>query len=551
MEAEKLHIEEGLDILVQRSEGLFLYARFLEDMIRYAQNPQDQEGTSHKLTLDMLRDERKFPMGLTGVYTTFFHRFQVTACEGKRKYRKILGPVVIAREPLPIDIWCTVSGYDGIDLFKKTVVEKAKNLLYVANGQVRVLHKSMSDFLLGKQCNRDLKFSAKKAHSAVSQFCVDNERHPYSLRHLLYHLCRAKQFALAKHYLSSRFDWISGVWSLSQLVEDASLYKGEDGQLIDTVTNALRLSITSFSKDRKELASQVYGRLGGLSVELTEQAYAKRPAGIFPIFSSLTDAASPLRLRFNKHSQSITQVCCTDVNILRRESTSSKLGTRIQVCASLCGNTGRVYVWNTYNGSVLYEINAGTRVNCIKFSRSGEFLCVDNKVFGTISGVQSLRLSIENDKVSTITVSRLDVRARGAEEVVLLGYGRKTKVFVLNTGDPLFETENPASLVSAAAISPFHYVHRRDFMSDLVLPGRNSRVPGYNFSCDPDIEQTVAVGYYNKSIQVFDLNGDLLHEFRGHSGYILVSRFYQSERFTVNRHCFIEDGIFVGSKKTL
>ena len=78
--------------MAARSEGLILYARFLE---------QELQGRD-KLTLrDIVEDGAAFPTGLAGFYEAYFRRFLEDALGGDHEaYRVLLGGTAVARGPL-------------------------------------------------------------------------------------------------------------------------------------------------------------------------------------------------------------------------------------------------------------------------------------------------------------------------------------------------------------------------------------------------------------------------------------------------------------------
>jgi len=93
---DKKELSEATEMMLLRSEGLFLYARFLDDIL---------ERTSGTLKLTDLRNSNKFPQGLDGVFSQYFQRFLEEGLDGNSQvYQLLVGSLVASREPVPVSV---------------------------------------------------------------------------------------------------------------------------------------------------------------------------------------------------------------------------------------------------------------------------------------------------------------------------------------------------------------------------------------------------------------------------------------------------------------
>ena len=94
----------AVNILTKPSKGLFLYARFVDETL------ENLAATSEnwKVTLDDIKDEGNFAASLEDTYVNFFGRFKDSFGDEDDLYRGLLGPMVVARENVPVDIIQTV-----------------------------------------------------------------------------------------------------------------------------------------------------------------------------------------------------------------------------------------------------------------------------------------------------------------------------------------------------------------------------------------------------------------------------------------------------------
>ena len=162
-----------LDDLVQKSEGVFLCAKFLVDFIRAK--------CSTLLTLEEL--DETLPAGIACVYQSYFQRLEQDLCKElnitEEQFLCFLGVIAAAREPLPLGfvpkLLCT-------NLSSSVVMRKAgkaiaivSSLLPVHEDRIHFFHKSVKDWLTDKSRYRQHCFSVEEmeGHKILSTLCCN------------------------------------------------------------------------------------------------------------------------------------------------------------------------------------------------------------------------------------------------------------------------------------------------------------------------------------------------------------------------------------------
>ena len=168
--------EENKDVLlrklVEKSEGVFLYAYFLMDYI--------QENVS-LLTLEQL--ESSLPLGISSVYRSHFKRLENELCKELKvdedEVLSFLCAVTTSREPLPVAFVSRLLNPNGGSLSAQRRINKAiaciSSLLPVRNECVHFFHKSVRDWLTNTSCygRHDFTVNEKKGHEILFNLCRD------------------------------------------------------------------------------------------------------------------------------------------------------------------------------------------------------------------------------------------------------------------------------------------------------------------------------------------------------------------------------------------
>jgi WD40 repeat protein len=312
-----------VDVVTTKSEGLFLYLRFLDEVIGNILTQGQRK---------QLREEdlQAFPHGLGGVYNDYFGRLYAKLWDEKLqnadKYVKLLGSVLSAREPLSKELWMRAFGVDGDELDDEAeneelsdffeLQQQCENLLHVprdidhplSNG-VRFVHKSMVDYLTGgRKANEEtalknpkfkhLHVRPSQRKTALAEPCLEafqsgecsNAAKEYASKHAFFHLCEAESFDQAEPLLFNLQNLLQRLRydSPNQMAADATQgmvknkkVKDESiKQSAEIVANVLRFGNVALSRERRELAGQVVGRLSRSDVaklpralELWDQAW--------------------------------------------------------------------------------------------------------------------------------------------------------------------------------------------------------------------------------------------------------------------------------------
>ena len=165
------HRKNILQALVQKSEGVMLYAHYLADFIK-----NEVPILTHELLDGIL------PSGISSVYHSYFKRLENELCKGlnvtEEHFLNFLSAVAAAREPLPL-------GFVPILLLpgKPTTVVQRKvkaaincvsALLPVQDECIHFFHKSVKDWLIETSHYEQHCFSVdeKEGHEVLSKLCI-------------------------------------------------------------------------------------------------------------------------------------------------------------------------------------------------------------------------------------------------------------------------------------------------------------------------------------------------------------------------------------------
>ena len=166
------HRENILQTLVQKSEGVMLYAHYLADFIK-KEVPV--------LTAELL--DSILPSGISSVYHSYFKRLENELCKElnvtEEQFLKFLSAVAAAREPLPLGFVPTLllPGKTASVLQRrvKAAIACVSALLPVQDECIHFFHKSVKDWLIEKSNYEQHYFSVdnKEGHEVLSKLCID------------------------------------------------------------------------------------------------------------------------------------------------------------------------------------------------------------------------------------------------------------------------------------------------------------------------------------------------------------------------------------------
>ena len=196
------HQEIVLLALVQKSEGVMLYAHYLVDFIRKEVPVFTPE------LLDSI-----LPSGISSVYHTYFKRLERELCKElnvtEEQFLNFLSAVAAAREPLPLGfvpiLLLPGKPTSVVQRKVKAAIACVSALLPVQDECIHFFHKSVKDWLIEKSNYEQHYFSVdeKEGHQVLSKLCIDElsqvkgkgvdwvkftESTKYALRHGVQHM---------------------------------------------------------------------------------------------------------------------------------------------------------------------------------------------------------------------------------------------------------------------------------------------------------------------------------------------------------------------------
>ena len=166
--------EEHKDVLlrklVEKSEGVFLYAYFLIDFI--------QRNVS-RLTQEQL--ESSLPLGISSVYRSHFKRLENELCIELKidedQMLNFLCALIASREPLPVAFVSRLLSLSRRPLSVQRKINKAiasiSSLLPVRDDCLHFFHKSVKDWLTNTSCygRHDFTVDEKEGHKILFNLC--------------------------------------------------------------------------------------------------------------------------------------------------------------------------------------------------------------------------------------------------------------------------------------------------------------------------------------------------------------------------------------------
>lgn len=200
---EEAHKNVLLKKLVERSEGVFLYAYFLISFF-------EEENVS-LVTLKQVQN--KLPLGISSVYLSHFKRLERELCEElkveEEQVLSFLCALTASREPLPITFASKILKASEKSLAAERRVNKAiaciSTLLPIRNGRLHFVHKSVKDWLANTSsyCQHDFIVDRKQGHEILFKLCAAeldnikrkeplgsqfNDTEKYALQHGVQHM---------------------------------------------------------------------------------------------------------------------------------------------------------------------------------------------------------------------------------------------------------------------------------------------------------------------------------------------------------------------------
>ena len=166
------HRENILQALVQKSEGVMLYAYYLMDFIKKKVSLVTPE------LLDSI-----LPTGISSVYHSYFKRLETELCKElevtEEQFLNFLSAVATAREPLPLGsvskLLLPGKSTSGVQRKINAAIACVSALLPVQDECIHFFHKSVKDWLIDKSNYGQHHFSVaeKEGHEVLSKLCIN------------------------------------------------------------------------------------------------------------------------------------------------------------------------------------------------------------------------------------------------------------------------------------------------------------------------------------------------------------------------------------------
>ena len=160
------HRKNILQALVQRSEGVMLYAHYLIDFITKE--------------VSFVTPDSILPSGISSVYDSYFERLETELCSRvkvtKDQFLNFLHALTAAREPLPLGfvskLLLPVNSTPVTQEEVNAAIACVSTLLPVQGECIHFFHKSVKDWLIEESNYRHAYF-IKKGHEGLSKLCID------------------------------------------------------------------------------------------------------------------------------------------------------------------------------------------------------------------------------------------------------------------------------------------------------------------------------------------------------------------------------------------
>ena len=147
--------DAGIELLLQKSEGMFLYFHYAID------NLEDMESIS----LDELHS--LLPDGIDDYYEHNFHRLYQSLGHGQ--YQIFLQGIMITRSDFPQELVAPLLGVSGQEADK--ILSKISTLLPIRDGFISIFHKSVKDWLFDSDISGKYAVDAGAGHKYLASLC--------------------------------------------------------------------------------------------------------------------------------------------------------------------------------------------------------------------------------------------------------------------------------------------------------------------------------------------------------------------------------------------
>jgi len=197
----KAPLESAIDPIVKKSEGLFLYAKWIVKELRLG-----------RLSLDRI-DE--FPQGLGGIYLNFFERQFPDINAWESNIRPVLETILAFQEPLRLNLFSTIFNWNVHD--ERRFRRLLGSLFRFDQGRVQPFHKSIVEWLTNEDKLDPYYINIIEGHKRLAdegwkRYKIgESSWTPYLITYLPTHLCIAGKIKELRDVLSD-IKFIKAEW---------------------------------------------------------------------------------------------------------------------------------------------------------------------------------------------------------------------------------------------------------------------------------------------------------------------------------------------------
>lgn len=185
--------EAILTILVQKSNGLFLYAKNVIESIK-----------ENKLELSQVNS---FPEGLTGIYLEYFDRIftRNSTFSYKNDIRPLFEILCTTYMPVSSQLLMKILEIDEYDM--EDILELISEMFPTKEDIIEPIHKSIVDWLVDPKRSGSYRISKKKGHERIANYNISllqrRKWNKYTLQYLCRHLIAIERYEEAIGILSN------------------------------------------------------------------------------------------------------------------------------------------------------------------------------------------------------------------------------------------------------------------------------------------------------------------------------------------------------------
>lgn len=184
--------EAILSVLVQKSNGLFLYAKNVIESIK-----------DNKLEISQVNS---FPEGLTGIYLEYFDR--IFTRDNSYSYKNDIRPIfeILCTTYMPVssNVLMKILAIDEYDM--EDILELICEMFPTRDDVIEPIHKSIVDWLIDPKRSGSYRISKKKGHERIANYNLSllqrKKWNRYTLQYLCRHLIAIERYEEAVSILS-------------------------------------------------------------------------------------------------------------------------------------------------------------------------------------------------------------------------------------------------------------------------------------------------------------------------------------------------------------